>query len=64
MLQERQIVNDLGNQINIENPIFMKYTIISFHSIVWILISVIVTINRNALRQRLGIVTTKLRSST
>jgi hypothetical protein len=64
MLQERQIVNDLGNQINIENPIFMKYTIISFHSIVWILISVIVTINRNVLRQRLGIVTTKLRSST
>jgi hypothetical protein len=63
MLQ-RQIVKALGSQINIENPVFVKYAIISFHSIVWILISVIVAINRNALRQRSGIVTTKLRNST
>ena len=33
---ERQIVKALGNQINIENPVFVKYAIISFHSIVWI----------------------------
>ncbi len=46
MLQERQIVNDLGNQIDIEYTLYMKYPITYFHSITWMLISVNVTIHR------------------
>ena len=37
----------LGNQIDIENPLCMKYTNTSFQSIVWMLIFDIVTIKRN-----------------
>jgi hypothetical protein len=47
MLQRRKIVKALGQQIDIENLAFMKYVITSCYSIVWILISDIVTINRN-----------------
>jgi hypothetical protein len=62
-LQQRQIVKGIGKQIGIEDPAYMKYTIVSFLSIAWMLISVIVTINRTALRHRSHIATTKLRSS-
>jgi hypothetical protein len=37
----------LGNQIDIENPLCMKYASTSFQSIVWMLIFDIVTIKRN-----------------
>jgi hypothetical protein len=46
MLLQIQIVNGLGRQIDIEGPAYPKFAIKSFHSISWILISVIVTINR------------------
>ena len=69
MLQERQIViQALGNQIDIEDPAYTKYYQISFQSIVWILISVNVTIYRTVPLQRyqnshcIIITTTKLRS--
>jgi hypothetical protein len=46
MLQ-RQIIKGLGNQIDIEDPIYMKHAITGFHYIVWMLISsIIVTIYR------------------
>jgi hypothetical protein len=50
MLQQRQIaVKGLDNQIeDTEDPAYTKYAIINFHSIAWMLISVIVTIKRNA----------------
>ena len=37
----------LGNQIDIENPLSMKYASTSFQSIVWMFIFDIVTIKRN-----------------
>ena len=46
MLQ-RQIVKELGNQIGIEDLVRIKYAGTSFQSMVWMLISVIVTIKRN-----------------
>ena len=46
MLQERQIVDALGNQIDIQLLGCIKYAIISFHSTVWIFISINVTIYR------------------
>ncbi len=45
MLQ-RQIVKELGNQIDTKDPLYTKYAITGFQSIVWILISVNVTIYR------------------
>jgi hypothetical protein len=33
MLQERQIVNDLGNQIDIEDIVYSKYAVVSFQPI-------------------------------
>ena len=48
MLQRRQIViKTLDYQIDIEDPVCMKYAGTSFHSIVWMLIFDIVTIKRN-----------------
>jgi hypothetical protein len=46
MLQQRQIVKISGKQIDIEDPVCMKYASTSFHSIVWVFISVNVTIYR------------------
>jgi hypothetical protein len=46
ILQRRQIVKALGNQIDIEDPAYTKYAITDFHLIAWILISVNVTIYR------------------
>ena len=46
MLQQRQINKVVGNQIDLEDLVGTKYSDVSFHSIVWVLISVIVTINR------------------
>ena len=46
MLQQRQIVNGLGKQI--EDALYIKYTIRCFHYIDWMFISVNVTIYRNA----------------
>ena len=46
MLQQRQIVKALGNQIDTEYPAYTKYAITSFHSVAYTLRSVIVTINR------------------
>jgi hypothetical protein len=48
MLQRQIVVNGLGKQIDIEDPAYKKYAGTSFQSIVWMLISVIVTIKRNA----------------
>ena len=47
MLQQRQIVvKALGNQIDTKDPLYTKYAITGFQSIVWIPISVNVTIYR------------------
>jgi hypothetical protein len=47
MLQRRQIViKAVSKQIDIEDPVYAKDAIKSFHSITWMLISVIVTIYR------------------
>ena len=47
ILQRRQIViKTLDYQIDIEDPVCMKYASTSFHSIVWVFISVNVTIYR------------------
>jgi hypothetical protein len=64
MLQ-RQIVKALGKEI--EDPAYRKYAITDFHSIVWRLIAVIVTIYRTITRSESYQishykVTTKLRS--
>ena len=53
MLQQRQIdVKALGKQIDIEDPEFTKYIIVSFLSMAWMLISVNVTIYRTVPIQR------------
>ena len=44
MLQQRQIVNGLGKQI--EDALYIKYTIRYFHYIDWMFISVHVTVDR------------------
>jgi hypothetical protein len=67
MLQRQIVVNSLGRQIGIDDLAYTKYAGMSFHSIVWILIFDIVTINRNvSLVQRYEIsqyiISTKLRS--
>ena len=47
MLQQRQIVvKGLGKQIDTQDPLRIKYTGTSFQSVVWMLISVIVTMYR------------------
>jgi hypothetical protein len=43
-----QLVNALGKQIGIEDPVYTKYAGTSFQSIVWTLIFDIDTIKRNA----------------
>jgi hypothetical protein len=48
MLQRQIVMQALGNQIDIEDPLCMKYASTSFHSIVWMLGFDIVTIKRNA----------------
>ncbi len=48
MQQIQIVVKALGNQIDIEDTIYAKYTTISFQSITCILISIIVTIYRTA----------------
>jgi FUN14 family len=49
MIQQIQIViKALGKQMDIEDPLCMKYADTSFQSIVWMLIFDIVTIKRNA----------------
>ena len=49
MLQRRQIVKALGNQIDIEDIAYTKYDSgTSFQFIAWMLIFDIVTIKRNA----------------
>ena len=70
MLQRQIVVKGLGKQIDIEYPAYTKYDAsTSFQSIVWILISVNVTIYRTVLIQRyqstnhcIILTTTKLRS--
>ena len=47
MLQQRQIVKGLGNQIDIEDPAYTKYAGTSFQFIAWMLRFDIVTIKRN-----------------
>ena len=51
MLQ-RQIVKELGNQIDAKDPLYTKYVITDFHFIAWMIIFVDVTIYRNAEVQR------------
>ena len=64
MLLQRQIVIASAKQI--EYIVCAKDAITDFHSIVWIFIAVIVTIYKNAARQRyetsLSIITSKLGS--
>ena len=62
MILQRQIVKALGKQIDIEDIVYSKYAVVSFHSITWMLISVIVTIYRTIPLQSSGITTAKLRS--
>jgi len=68
MLQ-RQIIKELGNQIDAKDPLYIKYAITGFHFIAWTLISVNVTIYRTVPIQRcqgssrcILMTTTKLRS--
>jgi hypothetical protein len=48
MIQRRQIVKAVDNQIDIEDTVYTKDAVTSFHSIAWMLMSVIVTTKRNA----------------
>jgi hypothetical protein len=53
MFQRQIVVKDLGKQIDIEDPAYTKYDAgTSFQSIVWISISVNVTIYRTVTLQR------------
>jgi hypothetical protein len=67
MLQQRQIVKALGKQINIEDPICVKYATTSFHYLDWLLISVNVTTYRTVQPEEYQsshcITTAKLRSN-
>ena len=47
MLQRQIVIQALGNKIDIEDSLCMKYASTSFQSIVWMLIFDIVTIKRN-----------------
>jgi len=68
MLQQRQIVKALGNQINTKDPLYIKYAITGFHSTAWMIIYVNVTIYRTVPIERCQssnthcIIATKLRS--
>jgi hypothetical protein len=66
MLQT-EVVNAVGDHIDIEDPAFMKYPITTLHSLSWIIISVIVTIHQTVPIQRYQsshcITTAKLGSS-
>jgi hypothetical protein len=69
MLQRQIVVKALGKQIDIEDPAYTKYTIVSFLPIGWMLMSVNVTIYRTVPIQRwqgsshcIMITTTKLRN--
>jgi hypothetical protein len=46
MLQQIQIVKVLDNQVDIEDPRYVKDVFMSFHHLDWLLISVNVTIYR------------------
>jgi hypothetical protein len=63
MLQERQIVKALVDQVGVEDPTYTKYAIKSFQFVALIIISVIVTMYRTVLLERSYITTSKLRSS-
>jgi hypothetical protein len=54
ILQRRQIVKALINQVNVKDPLCTKYASTSFQFIAVILTSVIVTINRTVPIQRLS----------
>jgi hypothetical protein len=70
MLQQRRIVKVLDNQVDIEDPRYVKDVFISFHHLDWLLISVNVTTYRTTPAQRcqtssrhcIIMITTKLRS--
>jgi hypothetical protein len=66
LLQRQIVVKGLGKQIDTEDLICIKYAGTSFQIIIWMLISVIVTINRNASLERYEtshcLTTAKLRS--
>ena len=47
MLKRQIVVKGLGKQVHIKDPVYRKYAGTSFQSMVWMLISVIVTIKRN-----------------
>jgi hypothetical protein len=71
MLQRQIVVKSLDMQIDIEDPGYIKYAYTTFGSIVWIFISVNVTIYRTIALHRdqnssshfMMMATTKLRSS-
>jgi len=71
MLQQSQIIKAVGDQLDIEDPLCIKYASTGFQSIGGMLISAIVTINRTELLQMyqssnshcIMMTTTKLRSS-
>jgi hypothetical protein len=63
ILQQRQVIKALLNQVNVEGPLCMKYASTSFQFIAGTLISVIVTINRTVPIQRLSITTAEPGSS-
>jgi hypothetical protein len=70
MLQQRQIVKPVDNQINTGDPIYTKYPIIYFHFIAWTLISINVTTYRTNTAAKsyqsshwIMMITTKLRSN-
>ena len=56
ILQRRQIVKALVNQVNVEDPLCTKYASTSFHSIDWMIISVNVTVYRTILLQSMKVI--------
>jgi hypothetical protein len=55
MIERRQIgVKAFGTRIDLEDPAYTKYTIASFLSMAWILISVNVTIYRTVPIQKVS----------
>jgi hypothetical protein len=46
ILQRRQVIKGIGNQIDVEDPRCTKYANVSFHYLNWMLISVNVTTYR------------------
>ena len=49
MLQREIVIKGFGTQIDIDDPLCMKYASTSFHSIVWVFISINVTIYRDCI---------------